>query len=311
MDPNVDHSRDSAPLQFNNNYFPPPPPSPAGRTPKQGPSVAPTEARQSGFGERLHNLSAKIAGPVNGLANSLGCEAFWPTTLDKECDKAARILLSFCEETTYCPVDSAGFPNVSLSRRKALIKIPHQVIASAAGLAIFTAFRSGTQFSWGSGSGVVVARQPDGSWSPPSSFAVNTFSAGFMFAFDVYDCVCVLRTPEAVAAFAKTRLSFGGEIAIAAGPVGTGASLEAVIDSSKDDEPVWSYMKSRGLYIGAQIDGTVITARDKANEEFYGAKVMPGSILKGQVPARGPSWPGGAWGLMEALRAVSMCRRGS
>lgn len=156
-----------------------------------------------------------------------------------------------------------------------------------------------------------MARQPDGSWSPPSSIAANTFSADFMFAFDVYDCVCILRTPEAVAAFAKPRFSLGGEIAIAAGPVGTGASLEAVIDRSRYNDPVWTYIKSRGLYIGSQIDGTVITARDNANEEFYGPKVTPVSILQGRVPARGPSWPEGARGLMEVLRAVNMLRTGS
>lgn len=38
----------------------------------------------------------KVGGPVNKLSNKLGAEAFWPTSLDKESDKAARILRSFC-----------------------------------------------------------------------------------------------------------------------------------------------------------------------------------------------------------------------
>ena len=38
----------------------------------------------------------KLGAPVNRLSNKLGSEAFWPTTLDKESDKAARILRSFC-----------------------------------------------------------------------------------------------------------------------------------------------------------------------------------------------------------------------
>ncbi|KAG5757282.1 hypothetical protein H9Q72_010127 [Fusarium xylarioides] len=162
-------------------YFPPPPAYSASGTSTQQ-STETQINRKSGFANRLHVLSAKIAGPVNDFANKLGCEAFMPTTLEKECEKAARILTSFCEGT---PLP----PNESLSRRKALVKIPRQVLKSAAGLAIFTAFRSGAQFSWGSGSGVVVARQSDGSWSPPSSFAVNTLSVGFMVAMDIYDCV--------------------------------------------------------------------------------------------------------------------------
>lgn len=39
-----------------------------------------------------------MGAPVNKLTNKIGSEAFWPTTLDKESDKAARILRSFCSE---------------------------------------------------------------------------------------------------------------------------------------------------------------------------------------------------------------------
>ena len=38
----------------------------------------------------------KVGAPVNKASNKLGAEAFWPTSLDKESDKAARILRSFC-----------------------------------------------------------------------------------------------------------------------------------------------------------------------------------------------------------------------
>lgn len=216
-----------------------------------------------------------------------------------------RIDRNFEEDAAF----TADLPSSSSgprSKPKVLVKIPPEAIASAAGLAIFTAFRSGTQFSWGSGSGIVIARLSDGSWSPPSAFAVNTFSAGFMFAFDVYDCVCVLRTPQAVAAFAKARLSFGGEIAVTAGPVGTGAYIESVMSRDGLGAPVWSYVKSRGFYVGLQADGTVITERPIANEEFYGQKISAEMILKGQVPAKGTMWPEGAWRLMHVLGVVDV-----
>src|ERR1700678_2724392 len=38
----------------------------------------------------------KIGPPMNKLSNKLGAETFWPTPLDKESEKAARILRSFC-----------------------------------------------------------------------------------------------------------------------------------------------------------------------------------------------------------------------
>ncbi|KAM6534364.1 hypothetical protein FALCPG4_004005 [Fusarium falciforme] len=305
---NDDHSRHSPRSECKNaSFLPPPPTSSAGRVSVQGQSTAVRENRKPGFRNRLHDLSAKIAGPINGFANKLGCEAFMPTSLDKECDKAARILTSFCDGTPFA-TDASTSPNESLSRRKAIARIPRQAIESAAGLAIFTALRSGTQFSWGSGSGVVVARRTDGSWSPPSSFAVNTLSVGFMFAMDIYDCLCVLRTAEAVAAFTKPRVSFGGEVAVTAGPVGAGIYVDSTISSDRIDEPIWSYMKSRGLYVGAQIDGTIITTRDKANEDFYGVEVPVASILQGMVPARGPLWPEGYWRLNNVLREIDSRR---
>lgn len=50
---------------------------------------------KTGF-DKLWGWADKLGAPVNRLSNRLGSEAFWPTTLDKECDKAARILRSFC-----------------------------------------------------------------------------------------------------------------------------------------------------------------------------------------------------------------------
>ena len=186
-----------------------------------------------------------------------------------------------------------------------LVKIPPKVFQQAAGLAIFTTFRTGLHISGAGGSGIVVSRLPDGSWSPPSGFLVHTLGAGFMIGLDIYDCVCVLRTPEAVRAFTRPRVSLGGEIGLVAGPVGAGASIEGALASST--KPVWAYMKSRGLYAGVQADGTIVVARNDANAAFYGQKgISVEKILKGEVPGRGPEgmWPGGARHLIEALKSA-------
>lgn len=188
---------------------------------------------------------------------------------------------------------------------KALVKIPQKAIATAAGLAIFTTFRTGLHFSGAGGSGVIVSRLPDGSWSPPSGFLVHTLGAGLMIGLDIYDCVCVLRTPEAVAAFTRARLSLGGEVGLVAGPVGAGAAVDAAL--ARSTKPVWGYVKSRGFYAGVQADGTVVIARPDANAAFYGVKgVKVEDILRGNVPTRGPEgmWPDGARRLMEVLKSA-------
>ncbi|KAI1334420.1 hypothetical protein F5Y15DRAFT_289278 [Xylariaceae sp. FL0016] len=314
-----------SPSQGQNQYFPPPPASPsqAGPStapPHQPPAAAESSGNKSGWSQRLYQWGLKAGVPINKVTNKLGSEAFWPSSMDRECDKAARILKSFCKDGFYTtpsnrPPPSPGHPTSPgpASESKVLCKIPQAAIKNAAGLAIFTTFRTGLHISGAGGSGIVIARLPDGSWSPPSGFLVHTLGAGLMVGLDIYDCVCVLNTPAAVAAFAKPRLSLGGEVAVAAGPVGAGASLESAL-AKGSSKPVWSYMKSRGFYAGMQADGTVIVQRPGANAAFYGETtetISPERILKGQVKAQqgkdkdgNVRWPEGSRQLIEVLKAA-------
>lgn len=104
-----------------------------------------------GVGAHLHSQG-------NDLANKFGAEAFWPMSLDKESDKAAAILRTFTRD---------GFQVKSRDRKgnntKSFVKIPSSVLQQAQGLAIFTVFRTGLHLSGASGSGILIARQPDGS----------------------------------------------------------------------------------------------------------------------------------------------------
>lgn len=104
---------------------------------------------------------------MNKLSNKVGAGAFWPTSLDKECDKGARILRSLCKDGFY--VDERTGPmageeeerqrregekkekrEVCRPRRKQQVfkKIPAGRIRRARGLAIFTTMRTGL---WNSG----------------------------------------------------------------------------------------------------------------------------------------------------------------
>ncbi|KAI1099321.1 DUF500-domain-containing protein [Jackrogersella minutella] len=281
------------------------------------PTIASQEApaqssSKSGFGRTFYQWGIKVGAPINKLANMLGSEAFWPTSMDKECDKAARILKSFCKDGFQAgPTPQAtGSSSGPSGKSKSLVKIPQSAIVNARGIAVFTTFRTGFHISGAGGSGLVVARLPNGQWSPPAGFLVHTLGAGLMAGLDVYDCVCVLNTQAAVDAFTRPRLSLGGEVAVVAGPVGTGASIEAPV--GKAVRPVWSYMKSRGLYGGVQVDGTVVVQRPDANAEFYGVnKISVDLILRGGVPNNVvPSsshkgltlWPEGGRQLMEVLK---------
>ncbi|KAE9371936.1 DUF500-domain-containing protein [Stipitochalara longipes BDJ] len=200
---------------------------------------------------------------------------FTPSGVQKESDKAAQILKSFI---------SKG-------------KIPTEAITNAKGLAIFSAIRAGMYLAGSGGSGVVIARLPDGTWSPPSAFSVRSGSIGLVYGVDVYDCVCVLNTEAAVEAYSKPEMNLGAGLALAAGPVGGTADM-------KERKPVWVYTKSKGLYGGLTVDGTSIKERSDVNAEFYGEKVTAERILKGEVKERegAAKWPAGAKLLVEVLK---------
>ncbi|MCJ1434375.1 hypothetical protein MMC27_003743 [Xylographa pallens] len=227
----------------------------------------------------------KLGAPVNKLTNKIGSEAFWPTTLDKESDKAARILRSFVKDGFYAD-EAAGKGNLKnpdgpKAKQRVVKKIPTEVIRKAKGLAIFTTCRTGLWVSGAGGSGVLVGRTASGGWSPPSGILLHTAGLGFLVGVDIYDCVVVINTEAAMKAFTKIRCTLGGEVSAVAGPVGVGGILETEIH--KRQAPVWTYLKSRGFYAGVQVDGTIIIERTDENERFYGEKIGVQDILAGKV----------------------------
>ncbi|KAE8147806.1 DUF500-domain-containing protein [Aspergillus avenaceus] len=237
----------------------------------------------------------KLGDPVNRLSNKLGSEAFWPMTLDKESVKAARILRSFCKDGVYAD-EPAPTPNSTNQKQenqprgkaKVLQKIPAEVIRRAKGIAVFTAMRTGLWFSGAGGSGVLMARSPEtGEWSAPSGILLHTAGLGFLVGADIYDCVMVINTYEALEAFTKVRVTLGSEISVAAGPVGIGGVLESEVH--KRQAPIWTYVKSRGFYAGVQIDGSIVVERMDENERFYGRKVPVKEVLSGRVYTQDPS----------------------
>ncbi|KKK14304.1 DUF500 and UBA/TS-N domain protein [Aspergillus rambellii] len=239
----------------------------------------------------------KLGAPVNRLSNKLGSEAFWPMTLDKESEKAARILRSYCKDGVYVDEDATAAKETQpehakidkpRGKPKVLQKIPTEVIRRAKGIAVFTAMRTGLWFSGAGGGGILIARVPEtGEWSAPSGILLHTAALGFLVGVDIYDCVMVINTYEALEAFTKVRVTLGSEITVAAGPVGMGGVVESEVH--KRQAPIWSYVKSRGFYAGAQIDGTILIERNDENERFYGKRVPVKEILAGHVTTDNPS----------------------
>ncbi|ERT00671.1 hypothetical protein HMPREF1624_01901 [Sporothrix schenckii ATCC 58251] len=259
-----------------------------------------TKSKQ-GF-DKVWGWADKLGAPVNRFSNRIGSEAFWPTTLDKESDKAARILRSFCKDGFYTEIEKPSGPDRDgpKSKQRVLKKIPQKVIQKAVGLAIFTTMRTGLWISGAGGSGVLVARKEDGTWSEPSGILLHTAGLGFLVGVDIYDCVLVINNRKALASFTKLRATLGGEISAVAGPVGAGGVLENDGKWKEMNRPVFTYLKSRGFYAGVQVDGTIIVERTDENKRFYHQEIAAVDILAGKVRHRPPE----VSMLMETLKAA-------
>lgn len=189
-------------------------------------------------------------------------------SLPGEAEKAAKILDSFLADPD--------------RPESALNAIPKAVLQSARGLAVFQVVKAGFVFSGKAGSGLVIARLPDGSWSAPSCIATGGVGWGLQIGADITDFVIVLNSEDAVRAFStQGNVTIGGNISAAAGPIGTGGSVQA---SLAHPAPMFSYSKSKGLFAGVSLEGTALIERKDANREFYGSPVPARDILGGRVP---------------------------
>ncbi|KAJ5576129.1 hypothetical protein N7535_003055 [Penicillium sp. DV-2018c] len=205
-----------------------------------------------------------------------------PASLSSECKKAAAIIESFINPKL--KID--GEIPRKIFRRAKQINIHVLLIADCRqGIAVFTAFRVGFLGSIRFGSGLIVARLADGSWSAPSAMAMGGLGAGGQFGAELTDFVFVLTTDAAVKTFMQSgSLTLGGNISMAVGPIGRSAEAGGVFGTS-GATGVFAYSKTRGLYGGLTVEGGVLAERADANKKLYGRKVRAKELLGGSVPS--------------------------
>jgi len=177
--------------------------------------------------------------------------------------------------------------------------IPQAVLKDARGLAIMTVIKAGFGISGRGGTGVVVARTKNG-WSGPSAIGTGGAGFGFQIGAEVTEFVMILNTDAAVQAFSHdVNVTLGGDISVAAGPIGRTASVAVTPVAA-----IYTYSRSQGAFAGISLEGTVIGTRNDANTEYYGRPMTPEEILSGKVPP-----PRGAMRLVQVLTRQTFAKR--
>jgi lipid-binding SYLF domain-containing protein len=121
------------------------------------------------------------------------------------------------------------------------------------------------------GVGVLLAKDAEGRWSEPAFYRLGSVSVGFQIGGERSEVILFIQSQKGVDSFLASSLKLGGEASVAAGPVGQGAQA-ATAD-------VLSFSRSKGAFVGASLEGTVVTPSGELNRAFYGKPASPVDIL--------------------------------
>src|SRR5882672_8201191 len=156
--------------------------------------------------------------------------------------------------------------------------IPKELVDKAQAIAVFpSVLKAAFIFGGTEGKGVISRRTAQG-WSTPAFFNLGGGSFGAQIGADKTDYVLLIMNEKGLNGLLGDKFQIGGEVGVAAGPVGREAS--AATDAQLKAE-VLTYSRSRGAFIGAALNGTVITPDNNLNEAFYGMKAS--EVLNGGV----------------------------
>lgn len=152
-------------------------------------------------------------------------------------------------------------------KEKGKAGIPQRILSSTHGIAIIPgAFKASLGVGGRFGKGVLLVRKKDKSWSEPSFITIAGGSLGWQIGAQSTDIVLVFNEAKSIKGVTGGKLTLGVDATIAAGDFGR--HIEASTDERAKAE-IYSYSRSRGLFIGVSLEGGVLQIDDKLNSAYY------------------------------------------
>lgn len=160
------------------------------------------------------------------------------------------------------------------SRAKAIIIVPSQIRA---------AFIIGGR----GGNAVMLVRDASNNWSSPAFYTLGGLSFGLQVGGGTSEYIITVMTEKGLNAIMNRQVTLGGDAGIAVGELGKGVNASTGIGLKAD---MYAFARSEGLYVGASLEGSVISPRHTWNRQMYGSNVSPADILiKRTVSSSSPS----------------------
>jgi lipid-binding SYLF domain-containing protein len=169
--------------------------------------------------------------------------------------------------------------------------IPQDLLAKAECVAVFPhVLKAGFIVGGQGGRGVASCRTPSG-WSAPAYFELKGGSVGLQAGGQATDFVLLFMNESGMKSLLSDKFELGGEASVAAGPVGRTSTASTDI---KMDAQILSYSRSKGLFGGLSLKGSVISPEKSDMEGTYGKGIVAQTILaanKNRAPAEVQIFP--------------------
>jgi lipid-binding SYLF domain-containing protein len=158
-------------------------------------------------------------------------------------------------------------------------RIPRDLLDKAECVAVVPSamkFALGVGGRWGKGAVVCRSQGGSGPWGPPLMISVGGGSVGLQIGGQAADYVFLVMNPKGIDYLMRSQFTLGGDAAVAAGPVGRTGSANTDLRLRAE---ILSYSRTRGLFAGLSLEGTVVKQDRNANENVYGQPVDPKKLL--------------------------------
>ncbi|TQV76329.1 lipid-binding SYLF domain-containing protein [Denitrobaculum tricleocarpae] len=126
------------------------------------------------------------------------------------------------------------------------------------------------------GSGVLMVKGSDGTWSSPAFYTLAAGSIGLQIGGQVSEVVFTLMNDGAVNSMLGDEFKLGADASVAVGPIGAGLEASTTTNLNQD---IYAFSKSVGLFGGGALEGAKIFERVEWNEGYYGKGATPKAIV--------------------------------
>jgi len=145
-------------------------------------------------------------------------------------------------------------------------------------------FKAGFLLGGQGGSCVLVGHVPGGGWTGPAFYGMGSGSFGLQAGVQDSEIIFIVLTNKGLQALMNSQFKFGADLGIAIATLGAGVQGSTTAALRAD---IVAFSRSRGLYAGVSLEGSILGARTEWNQVYYGQPLTAQQIVT-QMQGRNP-----------------------